>query len=254
MQRVSRCLFLVVALSALLLASAACAQEADYLSENLIPNGDLELDADADGYPDGWPRVEGAQLLSEDGNSFLRVSPYGGPNFELPLEPDWLGVTVRLRMRCNGVVLGPEGWHDARMVMSWNDADHQHVAPWPDVLRGEGSFGWRRMERTFTRPPGAQFLNIGASNFAAEGTVDYDDIEVRGKRRPPLRDLPLPAPKEDLWGLEGAWRQESATRGKVCLNGLWQFRPAFGPEEIEAPPAGQGWGCFKVPASWHGDR
>jgi hypothetical protein len=252
MQRASR-LFAVLALSALLLASAARAQEEDHLSENLIPNGDLELDADGDGYPDGWPRAENAALVSEDGNSFLRVTPYGGPGFELPLEPDWIAVTVRLRMRCRGVEMGAEGWHDARMVMSWNDADHEHVDPWPDVLRGVGTFEWRGLERTFVRPPGAQFLSIGPSNFAAEGTVDYDDIEVRGKRRPPLRDLPLPAPKEALWGLEGARRQESITRGKVCLNGLWQFRPAFGPEEIEAPPAGEGWGYFKVPASWHGD-
>ncbi len=235
------------------LCGRARAQDEDYMSANLIPNGDLEADADADGYPDGWPRVAEAALMEEDGNHFLRIKPYGGPNFELRLEPDWVAVSVSCRMRCQGIKMGPEGYHDARMVMSWNDADHRHVDPWPDVLRGTGTFDWRRMERTFIRPPGAEFLSIGPANFAAEGVVDYDDIVVRGERTPPLRDAPLPQGAEHVWDIEKAWRLSSQMREEVCLNGLWQLRPALTESEIASPPEGPGWGYLKVPGSWRRD-
>ncbi len=251
------CRFHVV-LCVLLLAlcasgTAARAQDEDYLTPNLIPNGDVELDADGNSYPDGWPRVANAALMSEDGNRFLRVKPYDGPTFELPLKPDWIAVQVSCRMRCQGIKMGPEGYHDARMVMSWNDADHQHVEPWPNVLRGTGTFDWREMERTFIRPPGAEFLSIGAVNFAAEGTVDYDDVVVRGQRTPPLRDVPRPEGAEGIWDIGNAWRLKSQTRDKVCLNGLWQFRPVLTEDQIASPPQGPGWGYFKVPGSWRGD-
>jgi hypothetical protein len=254
MRCAARILFWVLIALVWLLASGVRAQQDEYLSKDLIPNGDFQLDADADGYPDGWPRAANATLGTEQGNRYLSLSPSGGPSFELPLDPGWTWVRVACRMRCRGIRMGPEGWHDARMVMSFNDANHQHMDPWPDVLRGEGTFDWRPMERTFRIPPGAAFLSIGPANFAAEGTVDFDDVAIQGKRRPPLWDLPLPIGADTVWDMAKAWRLKSATQEEVCLSGAWQFRPATTPGELSAVPQGPGWGYSKVPGSWCGDR
>ena len=43
-------------------AQPALAQDEDFMSTNLVANGDFERDADGDGYPDDWPRVANARL------------------------------------------------------------------------------------------------------------------------------------------------------------------------------------------------
>jgi len=128
-----RSVLLVAAAGALLLSGGARGEEDNYLTQNLIPDGDFEqgvgpgAPAGQDGYPVGWPRVANAELKVEGGNHYLSVKPGGGPTFEIPLSPDWVWVRVSFRMRCQGVKVGAEGWQDARMVMSWNDAQHQHM-------------------------------------------------------------------------------------------------------------------------------
>ena len=44
----------------------------------------------------------------------------------------------------------------------------------------------------------------------------------------------------------------NACRERQCLNGLWRFRPLGAAEKVvdTAPPAGSGWGYFKVPGVW----
>jgi beta-galactosidase len=250
----ARLLALALLLAALSRPVLAQADDGEAISPNLVPNGALEQDVDHDGWPDGWPRNASAAWVEEGGNHYLSLRPYIQLTFSIPLKPEWIAVRVRMRMRCTDIKLGAEGWQDARMVMSFEDGEHNHVDPWPDVLRGEGSFGWQQMERTFEIPPGAKFLNIGPANFAASGTADYDDITVQGMAKAPLRDLPLPAPEGQLWDLARASRLTSATQEQVCLNGVWQFRPALEAGELAAPPQGPGWGWFKVPGSWSNDR
>src|SRR5689334_5765862 len=58
----------------------------------------------------------------------------------------------------------------------------------------------------------------------------------------------LPAGVKAVWDLEKAQREKTATRERVCLNGLWRWQPAKNDE----PPA-EGWGYFKVPAFWPGN-
>lgn len=56
----------------------------------------------------------------------------------------------------------------------------------------------------------------------------------------------LPPGVRAEWGLQNAWRETTLTRERVCLNGLWRWRP--GRDEM---PTG-GWGWFKVPGPWPG--
>lgn len=59
----------------------------------------------------------------------------------------------------------------------------------------------------------------------------------------------LPPQVKVVWDAARAWRQTTATRQRMCINGLWRWRPADG--AAQQPPAG-GWGFFKVPGCWPG--
>jgi len=59
----------------------------------------------------------------------------------------------------------------------------------------------------------------------------------------------LPAGIKAVWDLEKAYRESTATRERICLNGLWRWQPAN--NSIEQPPSNH-WGFFKVPGCWPG--
>jgi beta-galactosidase len=63
------------------------------------------------------------------------------------------------------------------------------------------------------------------------------------------RDVELPEGVEAVWDLDKAYREGTATRERICINGLWRFMPV-GADEEPVPPAGSGWGYFKVPGRW----
>jgi beta-galactosidase len=60
---------------------------------------------------------------------------------------------------------------------------------------------------------------------------------------------PLPNGVREVWDTSKAWRESTASRERVCLNGLWRWRPAA--RDASAPPT-DGWGHFKVPGAWPG--
>jgi len=59
----------------------------------------------------------------------------------------------------------------------------------------------------------------------------------------------LPKGVRAVWDLEKAHREATATRERVCINGLWRFRPADDEREAVPPDDGE-WGYFKVPGTW----
>ena len=59
----------------------------------------------------------------------------------------------------------------------------------------------------------------------------------------------LPAGVTANWELANAYRETTPTRERICLNGLWRWRPAK--DKAEAVPTGE-WGYFKVPGFWPG--
>jgi hypothetical protein len=59
----------------------------------------------------------------------------------------------------------------------------------------------------------------------------------------------LPDGVKAVWDLDKAHRERTATRERVCLNGLWRWEPGGG--AADAVPD-DGWGYFKVPGFWPG--
>ena len=64
-------------------------------------------------------------------------------------------------------------------------------------------------------------------------------------------DAKLPKGVQAVWGLEHAWRESTATRERLSINGLWRWQPAEADADADAVPEG-GWGYFKVPGCWPG--
>jgi beta-galactosidase len=59
----------------------------------------------------------------------------------------------------------------------------------------------------------------------------------------------LPDGMAAVWDVGQAFREGTATRERICVNGLWRWQPAnIEPDDL---PAGD-WGYFKVPGCWPG--
>lgn len=79
--------------------------------------------------------------------------------------------------------------------------------------------------------------------------VEFDDLSVKLMANwPQVEDAKLPPGVVVRWDPESAYREETPTRERLCLNGLWNFHPAGAAFEA-LPPAGSGWGWLKVPGS-----
>lgn len=67
--------------------------------------------------------------------------------------------------------------------------------------------------------------------------------------QPTAGDAALPAGVEAVWDASRAYTETTATRERICINGLWRWQPAA--VESEGVPEGN-WGYFKVPGCWPG--
>lgn len=63
-----------------------------------------------------------------------------------------------------------------------------------------------------------------------------------------LANAALPAGVKAVWDAKKAYRETTATRERLCLNGLWRWQPADNVSQIPQTA----WGFFKVPACWPG--
>jgi hypothetical protein len=72
------------------------------------------------------------------------------------------------------------------------------------------------------------------------------DLGSREPREPAV----LPADVKAVWDLNKAHRTQTATRERICLNGLWRWQP--GRATAASVPI-NGWGYFKVPGFWPGN-
>jgi hypothetical protein len=61
---------------------------------------------------------------------------------------------------------------------------------------------------------------------------------------------PLPSEAKVVWDLAKAQREATATRERVCINGLWRWQPA---RNLNQGVPADGWGYFKVPGFWPGN-
>ncbi len=224
------------------------------LGTELIANGGLS-ELDGKGWPNGWPRGRNARIEKDAaGNRLVLEGAGAGVPFKIPLKPEYGRLKLAMRMKATGVTPGGESWQTGRLTMSFHNAAGERVGDWPNVFGMIGTTPWTACERVYPVPTNAVMLQLSPCNLGASGTVEFRALSLTVCRVRALAkaDAPLPPGAErDPWGLGDAWRQTTPTRERVCLNGLWGFRPvAKGEAADSVPAAGDCWGWFKVPGIW----
>ena len=216
--------------------------------QNLVVNGNFKSDLQ------GWrgARQNLVALRSEGGRTWLAITNNGSVTQTIPLDPEWECLHLAMRMRVTDVVRGAEGWHNARLAMSFSGQNGKRLDPWPNVFSAQGTSDWVQYQRDFKIPAGAARLEFSPSMFGVSGCAEFADLMVTvvRTRGGAAIDLPLPAGADDLAATTNVWRQSSQTRETICLNGLWRFNPEFSEAPKTPPGSNRGWGWFKVPGVW----
>lgn len=225
----------------------------DSRTADIVANGSFEVLTG--GWAAPWQKGRGAALAEAAGNHWLRLDGAGSTSGQrVDLKPEWWQLRLTLRMKTSGVVLGDESWKDARLAMSFHAADGTRVGNWPNVFHAVGTTEWTECDRVYAVPRGAVYLQLGPANFGSAGSVEFDDVHIAVVRERSLTKADAALPEGmtgDPWATDAAWQVETGTQGRLCLNGLWAFRPVLDEAEAQAVPAlGDCWGWFKVPGIW----
>ena len=161
----------------LLLASVAGAEPV-----NLVRNSDLE--ASKDGIrPDDFPAPGGdIAWMAEEDNKFIRLTARPGKLVMwyqvYDLKGDFGKIAVSMRVRHDGVKVGKENWHDARIMMNFVGADGKKTPVTAGPWKGS-SEGWEACAKTFDIPAGTKRIEFMPSMAWAEaGVLDIDDIQL----------------------------------------------------------------------------
>ena len=103
--------------------------------------------------------------------------------WKVKLDPEWAVLTVKTRVKPTDVVVGKDNWMNARVPMSFHDADGKQVGGWPNVFGFEGTHDWIDCERDYAVPAGAASLNIAIGNYGKTGKAEFAPLTVSVKRR-----------------------------------------------------------------------
>ena len=191
------------------------------VAASLIANSAMELDADADGWPDGWPKLKaGGSWEIEEGNHFIRMtSPAPGSLVmlytEIRIPAGTTALELTWRQRVTGLKRGKQPWFDARIMMEFMDASRGKVGPAPKpAATGKDTGGWVSKSAQFLVPEGAVLLKFMPSLFNVEaGTLDLDDLVLK-----PIDPAPLKAAADEAAAAraEKLARETTARQAKLA--------------------------------------
>lgn len=224
---------------------------------NLLPQGDFKNPGVNTEWAEGFniPRNQEFQVISENGKSWLRIENRdAGRQLDyvhayVRVSPEMESLTISARLKATNLKVGTEGWHDARVAMSFEGGSFGFPAKVPELAADSD---WVTKSVELKVPKGATRLNLQPAMFRCTGVFEIADLTVTPHlaATTPLADAALPA------GLSLNWDKTSivtvnAKRAQVSLNGIWRFIPAA---EGAAEPPKVGWAYIKVPGSWQNSR
>jgi serine/threonine protein kinase len=156
------------------------------VATDVLVNGSMEADDGIDGL-DGWfihdrfkPQ---AQILSENGNRFLRLSNSDPAKTvfadqKIKVDPSWKAINVSARMRATSFKAGRTASQDARVAFAFRDDKDVRIGNWPPVPLVRTDSPWVERTVTVDVPEGAKSMYIQLAIFNATGQVDFDDVKV----------------------------------------------------------------------------
>jgi beta-galactosidase len=224
---------------------------------NLLPQGDFKNPGANTGWAEGFniPRNQEFQVISENGTSWLRIENHdAGRQLDyvhayVRVTPEIQSLTISARLKATNLKVGTEGWHDARVAMSFEGGPFGYPAQVPE-LAADSDWVMKLVELKV--PKGATRLNIQPAMFRCTGVFEIADLTVTPHlaATTQLADAALPA------GVTLNWDKTSIVtvnpkRSQVSLDGIWRFIPAA---EGTAEPPKVGWAYIKVPGSWQSSR
>ena len=213
-------------------------------ADSLVPNGTFEIDADNDGWPDGWGKIkEGGSYEKEGDNHFLRLrspapekmillyQPVNIPDAVKALEISW-------KQRVSNLKVGKSAWFDARIMLDFKDAAGNKLKGGPGAPYERKNSEWQQKTIRFLVPEGAKMMEFMPTLFQVQsGTFDLDDIEIKPVDAAPLQQASAIAAKarQEKEAKEAAARQDKAAKnigadGSIVSNG-----------NFEADKKGAGW-------------
>jgi beta-galactosidase len=225
--------------------------------QNLLPQGDFKNPGANTGWAEGFniPQNQEFQVISENGNSWLRIENNDAGRQRdyvhayVRLTPEIESLTISVRMKATNLKVGREGWHDARVAMSFEGSSSGDPAQVPELAADSD---WVTKSVELKVPKGATRLNIQPAMFHCSGVFEIADLTVT----PHLAATTQLADAERPAGVSLNWDKVSITtvnakRAQVSLDGIWHFIPAA-ERTAEAPK--MGWAYIKVPGSWQSSR
>ncbi len=257
-QKPNRYIRIYIAWLILLATLPACAGEAQVQPKthaagkslnNLLRNGDFQSPLLAGKRIPHWSCNAAKLLAGSNGNLYLSLrttsaTRSASASQPLPLQPDWAVLRLTARINIKSIAPGRAVWHDARIALCQKLKNGKSYYPRVPYWR-KPTAGWENITLDIPLQPNAVSLGIQPAIFQAIGEMEIDDIRITVARRKG-DPTPLPADKKLYWGKEPI-RQLSATRARICLNGIWLFAPA---PAIKSVPGNAEWGYIRVPGSW----
>jgi hypothetical protein len=220
---------------------------------NIFPQGDFKNPGANTEWVQGFniPRNQEFQVVSEDGKSWLRIEnrdpgrQLDSVHAYVKLTPQIESLTFSVRLRGTDLKPGKEGWHDARVALSFEGAAAAYPPRVPE-LRADSDWVTQTIELKV--PKGATRLNVQPALFHCTGVFEVADLSITPHlvRSTQLADAELPPGTSLDWDKPKVVAVNDK-RAQVSLDGTWRFIPAT---EGSDAPAKVGWAYLKVPGSW----
>ncbi len=223
---------------------------------NLLPQGDFKNPSVNTEWAEGFNIPRNSQefrIVSENGKSWLRIENQdAGRQLDyvhayVRVTPELESLTISVRLKATNLKVGAEGWHDARVAMSFEGGSFGFPAQVPEL---SADSDWVTKTVELQVPKGATRLNIQPAMFRCTGVFELADLTVTPHLAlgapAQLADAVLPAGTSLNWDKANIVTV-NAKRAEISLDGIWRFIPAT---EGAAEPAKLGWAYIKVPGSW----
>ncbi len=219
---------------------------------NLLPQGSFENPGVNTGWAEGFniPNNQEFRVASQGGKHWLRIENTD-PKRQLDYVHAYVKVsaqitslTLAVRMKATNLKVGKEGWHDARIALSFEGGSFGY----PPVPELNADSDWVSKTVELKVPAGATRLNIQPALFYCTGVFEIADITVtpRFAKTTGLADAQLPPGISLNWD-SASVKTLNPKRAQVSLDGTWRFIPAA---DASAIPAKLGWSYIKVPGDW----
>jgi beta-galactosidase len=240
-----------------LTASFLSASQSSAFAQVLLPQGTFDQVA-ANNKPGCWEILWGPEKVSTAGDAKNRWVQLGdgavlNQVVKLPERSKTLVVSARLKL--SNYEKGPEGWHRARVSMTFQDDTGKMVGTYPAIPDLTANSDWVTKEVTVQVPPEATRLQLQPGLWGSKGLFEIDDLTVKvtalAQVVPPVvaADAPWPAAQKVAWGSEPV-EVQSSKRARVSLNGAWKFSPPVSVTGQANTPPEKGWGYLGVPGNW----